>query len=213
MRVPAADLKPLRQPIDDALKNLQSIDDDDLLATADFFWDLSRVSLLYPAYRMHGTKFLRELLERFRRRPSLVHDDLDNPLIQSALFVMSDQGVFNDSYRVKLPEWLDQERSKSHVTLAATEANAALNRGVTWGADRYADNVAVLREAEARADAFYRHWFRTLGDDLEEEIRDSGSEEFGGFGGFARMFGDMFGEAGRDPDCDCDDCRRARGEI
>lgn len=211
MRVPSADLKPLRRPVDRALQDLRSIELNDLLSTASFFWDLSRVNLLYPAFRMHGIKFLRELLKRFAERPSLVHSDLDNPLIQSALFEMSEQGLFNDKYSVKLPNWLDKEKSKSHMTLVATEVNAVLNRRVSWGVERYANHVPLLREASSQVDAFYRHWYSMLADDLEEAIRKSDSP---GFGVFGSMFDDIYERMDEgNPECDCDECRAARGEI
>ena len=209
MRVPAGELKPLREPIVQALKKLASIDENDLLATADFWWDLSRVNLLYPAYRMHGTKFLRELLGRFDDGPSLVHSQLDQPLIQSALFVMAEQGLFNDGYNVKLPKWADRSSFPLHPTIAACTVMAALNRRVSWRIDNYADHVPVLREAASQADAFYRHWFITLADDLEEAIRVGDSTGLGGFAGpFFRSMGDD-----ENPECDCDNCRAARGEI
>ncbi|MCA9199886.1 MAG: hypothetical protein KDA87_20240, partial [Planctomycetales bacterium] len=54
MHVPSAELKPLRQAVDNALKNVKSCSLDDLLHLASFYWDLQRVRMKYPAYRLHG---------------------------------------------------------------------------------------------------------------------------------------------------------------
>src|SRR5690606_30658524 len=89
MRVPSADLKPLRAPVDRAVKQLSTVSDEELISIGGFFWDLHRVKLVYPAYQRHGSKIVDELFKRLDKKPRRVLSHLDDERIRAALLMCS----------------------------------------------------------------------------------------------------------------------------
>jgi len=228
MRVPAADLKPLRAPVDEAVKNVERASLEDLLDASVFFWDLYRARLVYPAYRMHGGKFARELLDRLWDS-DLVLQRVDDPKIHAAVLWNSEHRFWGDSYVVRLPAFYSPRAVKDHPMFVAAKANALLNAGSGFQAGVFEKLGEPLREAAAAArDPYYRHWFHSLAEKADQALAAAKSRAFGVLGG---MFGfgadqddgdddwddvdeDEFGpELGFDPHCDCPGCRAARARY
>jgi len=216
MRVPSGDLKPLRAPVDRAVKNLRGLSDAELLSVTQFFWDLHRTQLRYPAYRMHGGKVVAELFTRLDENPKWLSDCLDDPRIHAAILLCSEHRCLGDGYGLKLPDWYSRPAVKQHPMFVAAKLNAMLKLRYKWRAHEYVELGSRLREmSQSQRDPYYRYWFASLADELDEVVA-SGSRGLGlGFNPFEFMFGRDDEEAidedlGFDPECDCPDCRAAR---
>jgi hypothetical protein len=216
MSVPAANLKTLRNDVDDHLVNIKAIAAEDLMSLATFFWDLHRSRFKYPAYRMHAKKFLDHLRKTFDRSPEMVTEHLDEPAVRSALLIMANEGCFHEPYNLTLPKWLLSGDRRQHPTVLATVVTAVIGMRQPWGADRYQRDGDALRKAsQSMSDPFYRYFYNDLAERLESKIREQGS----GMKGMLRsMMGGMMDDEDDDYDddddtCDCPECRRRRGEI
>ncbi|MEM6468849.1 MAG: hypothetical protein AAF802_04720 [Planctomycetota bacterium] len=185
MRVPAAGLKPLREPIEAALKSLKELSDEELLRTASFFWDLHRTRLKYPAYRMHATKFLAELLARFNQRPKWFAGKLDSPHVRDALLVMANEGMLNEPYDLDTPKCF-KACPKNHPVIAAALVTAGLRLRTDWALKDLAAEAKCLLDAAPKADTFYRHLYNQLGNDLESRLDQFESQAGQGLFGFFR---------------------------
>ncbi len=209
MRVPAADLKPLRVPVDGAVKKVESLAFDVLLNVASFFWDLSRIDLFYPAYRMHGSKFGKELWYRLGERPKMVLEHCDDPTFQAALMWMSTSRFYDDGYELRLPHGFTGVASKNKV-VAASLINALLQLRFSWGVKNYQKQRDILQEAvSSENDPYYRHWFGSLVDEFDEKSAE-GERFDSGPGSFFSAFGNAFrtsfgGDASADNRFDEDD--------
>lgn len=218
MRVPASDLKPLRAPVDRAVKNLGRLSDEEVLSVSGFFWDLHRTGLRYPAYRMHGGKIVDEIFACLKENPQWVSKCLDDERIHAAILLCSEHRCLDNGYELTLPDWYSQPAVKQHPMFAAAKLNAVLKMRYPWLAQRYEELGGQVRElAPSQRDSYYRHWFASLADELDEVLASESSRRGGfGFNPLDFMFGgddegDAFDEdLGFDPDCDCPECRAAR---
>lgn len=226
MRVPAADLKPLRAPVDQAVKNLGKLSDEELFSVSGFFWDLHRTQLKYPAYRMHGSKIVQQMFACFRENPRWVLEHLDDARVQAAILLCSEHRYLDNGYELKLPALYSKPRIKQHPMFLAARLNSVLKLRSLWRADQTTELYEQVREiAQTQSDPYYRYWFASLADDLEEVIADQqSSSSFGfGFNPFDFAFGGEDGEfdydgddedddedLGFDPDCNCRACQAAR---
>ncbi|MGD9857513.1 MAG: hypothetical protein AB7U20_21430 [Planctomycetaceae bacterium] len=218
MRVGAAELKLLRKPVDEALQNLGTLPYEELLCTAGFFWDLQRTRLLYPAYRMHGGKLLKQLYSRWERDSALVLKHVDDRQLHGAVFACSEHRFWSNGYELSLPAWYSKPSVRQHPMFAAAQINAFLKLRRHWSNDRYKPCGPLLRQAaQTERDPYYRHWFVSLADELDEDLAREASSPFGfRFDVFSRMFGaaeeidDEDDLLDFDPDCDCPDCRANR---
>jgi hypothetical protein len=216
MRVASADLKPLREPVDAAVKSLSKLPYEDLLDACGFFWDLQRTQLLYPAYRMHGGKFAKEMFSRFNDGPGLVLNNVDDQRVQAAVLLCSEHRFWSDGYELKtLPDWYLAPAVKEHPMFVAARLNAFLKLRIHWRNEAYKDLGTILRKsAESLRDPYYRHWFVSLADQLDEILAKESrpNTRFNPFGG---MFGydedwdedDDDDPLDFDPDCDCAQCQ------
>ncbi|REJ73763.1 MAG: hypothetical protein DWQ34_08095 [Planctomycetota bacterium] len=211
MRVPHSDLKPLRAPVDAAVKGLDELPIEELLLAGECFWDLHRAQLLYPAYRMHGGKLARELWDRLANSRALVVERIDDPQMHSAVLWCSEHRFGSGSYELKLPKWYSRLPVREHRMFVAAKVNALLKMRNVFEIREESDAAPFLREAaQTERDPFYRYWFNRLANDLEDFLK---SESRGGFGfdSFSRMFGAADDDdLDFDPDCDCPRCRAAR---
>jgi hypothetical protein len=212
MRVSGADLKPLRGPVDAAVTNVGQLPYEELLMACGFFWDLHRTGLLYPAYRMHGGKFVRELSSRFEDGPGLVLNNLDDERIHAAVFLCSEHRVWSNGYEVKPPAWYSMPAVDRHPAFAAARLNTYLQLRNAWRVERYKDIGPLLREAaQSQRDPYYRHWFVSLADQLDEILVRQASSFFGfGFNPFGSGFTDDDDTQDFDPNCDCAECQAAK---
>ncbi len=214
MRVPAKDLKPLRAPVDEAVKKLSQVSDEELLRVSGFFWDLHRTQLLYPAYRMHGSKIANEIAALLWENPRYVLDHRDDSEIHTAVLLCSEHRCFQMNYELKFPSWFSNPAVSRHPMFAAAKLNAFLKLSHHWRPERFENEGQFLREAaKSERDAYYRYWFAALADELDEVLAKKSAGPFGsGFNPFFEMFeaDDDEDELPFDPDCDCPDCRAAR---
>lgn len=192
MRVPSAQLKPLRAPVDQAVKNLRKISDDELLSVSRFFWDLHRTKLVYPAYRMHGGKIVDEMSALIRENPNRVLENLDDEQIHAAILLCSEHRCLSDGYELKLPNWFSHRAVQEHPIFAAAQLNAVVKFRVPWRAKEYEPLGRQLREAaQSQRDPYYRYWFASLADELDDMIASDAAGPFGsGFNPFDIFFGD-----------------------
>ncbi|MEZ6118839.1 MAG: hypothetical protein R3C28_20040 [Pirellulaceae bacterium] len=214
MHVPSAELKPLRQAVDGALKNVKSCSLDDLLRLASFYWDLQRVRMKYPAYRLHGPKFLKRLHSQLKDNQFVLLDRIDEPLVRGALLALADDNFFNDRYRLQLFDCFNSPETWQHHVVASVAAKAAIQVYMNWGLPNLRAVITTLRQAALSSDAFYRHFYNSLADQLDaRQPERSTPYSFGGNEALDFYDDDDDDDDEFDYDCDCDDCRAARGEL
>jgi hypothetical protein len=221
MQVAAADLKLLRGPVDDAVKHLGKLPLEELLAVSGFFWDLHRVQLLYPSYRMHGGKIGRELFDRFSKNPRRVQEGVNDERIQAAILWSSQYRFWSDGYELRSLPWYPNAAIERHPVFAAAKVNAYLKLRYHWRSQSYRELGPLLREAaQSQSDPFYRHWFLSLAEELDDVLASTRSPSAGFGDAFSAAFGALGGiddvddddddfddELDFDPDCDCPVCR------
>lgn len=226
MRIPAAELKLFRQPIDQAVKALSGLSDEQLIACGKFFLDLHRTGLLYPAYRMHGSKFADELNRRFRQAGSLFAAEIAaDSDYWSSVFWLTEKRTFASNYQVTIPQSVLLQGDA--VRLAAIRLHIALGCSFTPGLEQEMDKIQQLKEsASTEPDRYLRYWYSSLAERAEERMEKQSSF---GLGGFAELFsragsfgfdddedGDEQEESGADdfdPNCDCEHCTEVRNRL
>ncbi len=214
MRVPAADLKPLRQPVDDAVKKGGHVSLPDLVQLAYFFWDLYRTSMFYPAYRMHGGKFAMELCNRIKAAKSgELKGLLGTSALDEAFYWLASRRVFSDSYEFKFPNPLPKLVSPLTRAVALIETYLAGSARQRWRLRDHTREIKIVREAAAaQQDPYYRYWFGALADRADAiasaEQRRFSSAGFNPFGSFG--FNDEVDDEDEDAQCMCPDCQRRR---
>lgn len=210
MKVVAADLKALRIPVDQAVAECGRLSDADLIAVGCFFWSIHKARILYPAYRRHGSKFGRELLERMNANPELVTDNSEDAEFQECVFWMAEHRFWGDRYEVNIPVSLYFLIGENSAITAAHFHGMAQNHRVTLN-NKQRDAIAFLKQAVRTApDAFYRHWYAELIDTIEARQRETEK-----FLDFSNRFSEMIEDYDIDldaEDCLCPDCvaQRAR---
>ncbi len=214
MRATPSELKPLRAAADQALGRIDSLSLADLFETGSFFWDLHRVQLLYPTYRLQGKTIGKALFGRLEKNNKLILDGIDDKRIQQAVLWGSEYRFWPNGYDTKFPSFFSQPAIQRHPAFAAAKLNAILKERYPWRIEQNKELGPLLRAAAASApDAYYRHWYLEIANRLDDLLAQE-SQRFSG-----SPFGDMFGFAndeeedddlGFDPDCDCPKCRAAR---
>ncbi|MEZ6128775.1 MAG: hypothetical protein R3C59_08845 [Planctomycetaceae bacterium] len=226
MQVPAAELKPLRVPIDAAVKGVKQLSTDDLVAVGEFFWDLHRTHLVYPAYRMHGSKFGRELINRLAKKSTLIDDRIQQPPFLAAMLWASEHRFWGDGYQANIPDGLDRYTEKIPL-IAAAKVNAFVKLRWNMSDDECEPELTLLKSAEGtERDPFYRHWFAVLQQVAQTKLEQMAQRGFGS--GFGSMFDAIAGAFGlgaafdddedqsefyddeEDDECDCEACRARR---
>ncbi|MCD0462475.1 hypothetical protein [Roseiconus lacunae] len=201
MRVPSKDLKPLRQAFDQVIASHDGMKFDNLLNVASFFWDLNRARLKCPALRAPSKTLLNRLKDTLEKNPKIDTGKSQDPRIRAALLGMAVEGWFNDGYQANVPPWLSEVR---HIPMvAAVIATAASQCKVDWGINKHVDTVRTLRQAANGEDAFYRHYYNQLADEISERANQQPFWE------------SSYGEDDSDEEelCQCATCRAERGEI
>ncbi len=212
MRVSASELKLFRAPVEAALKQIGEIPLDELLDVCAFFWDLDRTKLLYPAYRMHGSKFVKEVCSRFEKGPGLVSNHLDDRRVQAAVLLASNWRFWSQQYTVSLPSWYSLPAVREHTMFIAAHANSIVCNQLNFRIDGF-DEIAKKMHAAAvnERDVYYRHWFEGLAIELEKIVAKRKPRVSASFGGQFSNFGRSFDPIDDDDDeCDCPECRAER---
>ncbi len=224
MRVPAADLKPLRIPVDDAVKNLPGLTTNELVIAGGFFYDLHRTGLLYPAYRMHGGKFAAEYQQRLQRGVEVGKAGELGDAFWRSVFWLAERRSFSDGYQLKMPKPLDRLRREPN--LAAVKLQMLLSHYNPWRLREMTAEIDLVREAsQTQRDVYLRYWFTSLVDRSQKEIAKSAARNsfFGGASPFGTSFGpfddddddDQWNEEDDyfDPECDCPECTAVRERL
>ena len=223
MRVPAADLKPLREPVDEAAKNAKRLDNAELIDAGSFFWDMHRVNLIYPAYRMHAPKFHAELLGRFK---AIRKGDFKTPIktrqFRDAIYWLVERRAFADGYEFKPVPALRPLLSEVSDAAVVVGSLLKVRQFSRFRLRDHRPEIAMLREtARTEQDPYYRFWFANLADRAEVEVAASAAKTslLDGFDPFSWMSGDEEDddedddEEDEEDDCDCPSCRARRGEA
>ena len=219
MRVPAAELKPLRATIDAAVKDAENLDDADLIQTASFFWDLHRANLLYPAYRMHGGKFAAELYRRLNPvEKGGIGSFVKEPNFTDAIYWLVIRRCFTDGYDIKLPPTLSDLLSDLARAVLSIESLLSNRNQGRWRIQKHEADIEVLRAAAAmEKDPYYRYWFSSLTSRGEAAIsaNTSLSDGFGSFDPFDSYESDEdeFDDDEDAEECDCEFCRNERAQA
>lgn len=218
MRTPPTDLKQLRAPVDRALGRLDTLSEDELIQTGAFFWDLHRVNLVYPAYRMHGGKIGQALLARWKQGPQVIPDEINEERFHKALLWCSEFRFWSNSNEISLPPFYSDAAIAKHPLFAAASLNAFLKSTYHWRVDKYRELGTLLREAaQSQRDAYYRYWFLALAEQLDEVSAKRSMTRLDNLFGIDDDDFDVDDEDelddiddSFDPDCDCPRCQRAR---
>lgn len=204
VRIPNPELKTFRQPVEQAVGKLQSVSMADLMDVGSFFWDLHRVTLLYPAYRMHGSKIGRELGSRLdgKTKPA-------SPQCDAALLWMGQFRFWSTGYECNPPRTVLRALTENPFAAAAI-LQAAVGPGRNPMVDRdlpIESLISIVRSAAKTApDRFYRYLFVRLADLAEEALSKNPVDEmFPGFAGFASAFASFADGFDEDDDDDDDD--------
>ncbi len=222
MRVTAEDLKGLRASVDQAMKKLKTVSLEELIAVGGFFWDLHRAQLLYPAYRMHGSSIGKELVNRLLKATKVVLDGINDEAIHKVVLWGSEYRFWPSNDTTRLMPFFANPAIQRHPIFAAARLNAFLKEAYRFASEKYEDLGPLLRQAaESERDPYYRHWFVSLANELDD-VKAQAASLFTGFP-FGNMFGnhavddDWSGEddddeedLGFDPDCNCPGCKAAR---
>ena len=222
MNVAAADLKPLRVVVDAAVNGVAKIPTDDLLALGEFFWDLHRIQIVYPAYRMHGSKFGRELIKRINAEGSKVTRRVSQPAFQHAILWASEHRFWPNNDDLKFPKCLER-CAATEPLIAAARISAILQfRNLRAINDARAGLELLRTAATTERDSFYRFWFASLVERTDRAVEKLSEKRFGFrgmMGAMAKAFG--FGtdddedggfededddEDDIDSECNCQDC-------
>lgn len=228
MRVPAAELKSLREPIDAAVKSVANLDFNDLVQTASFFWDLYRTNMQYPAYRMHGGKFATELHRRLQSKlnPADVTPERRSNLCD-AIYWLSQRRVFSDGYKFTLPRSLISLDEPLLVAVTTVQCLLLSHRMMRGQLQKYSNQIRLLRETAAKeTDPYYRYWFQSLAERASEEAAKNpfGMGRVGSIDPFGWNASDEDDdeedddwsdddEDSFDPECDCPSCTAARARA
>lgn len=196
MRVPAASLKPLRDPVDQAVEKRNQLALEELLDVCVFFWDLHRTRLFYPAFRMHGKKFVQALLALMEDGRKWLHNRLDDPRVHAAVLLFSEHRCLDTNYEVKFPAWFGDSAVAQHPMFAAARLNTLLK--LRFGRalrDNRELGSQVRQMAGSLRDPYYRYWLVSLADQWDEAVAER-SRGFGfGFNPFEFMFGSSAGNS------------------
>jgi hypothetical protein len=209
MRATTEELKPLRETADRALKQVDSLPLADLFETGSFFWDLHRVQLVYPAYRLQGKTIGKTLFSRLEKNGKSVLDGIDDERVHGTVLWGSEYRFWANSYDTKLPAFFSKPAIQRHPAFVAAKLHAFLKQRYPWGVEKYQELGPLLRAAAPQQDAFYRHWYVALANQLDDLMAKQSrrfSRSLFGFGGEeADDDGLNF-----DPNCNCPDCQAAR---
>ncbi len=209
MSVPAADLKPLRGLVDECVNNLEKAAFKDLLLAVNFFWDLQRIKIKYPAYRQHGSKIQDRFLELLDERS---FEQFRGTLeLTGSLLKLANDGYFTEYSSVKLPNFLDEEEREVQI-LAVTVAAANKIKYFRNVEQLLSISKALRFGFESVSDLYYRYYFESLLDSLDQRLE----EQAGQAEAMARFFeripagameaaAKMFEECSEDGDWDDDD--------
>ncbi|WP_146391056.1 hypothetical protein [Allorhodopirellula solitaria] len=179
MRVPAAELKPLRQPVEEALKGRENLSNTALLRAGHFFVELFRAGLVYPAYRMHGSKFADELVARLRGGQLRKGADTEGPDFWPAIFWLAQSRVFYENSKVRLPQVLMQLDAPEKI--AAIIVHTDVERSSRWLSDASGELLDELEAAiPEETDTYLKYWYKQVLTKAKEKQAASESSLFGG---------------------------------
>jgi hypothetical protein len=217
MRITAADLKPFRDPVDEAVEDLSKLSDDALVRLASFYWDLHRANLTYSAFRTHASKFAGELHDRLKRlRRGDFKATLNTSAFRDAALWISSRRLFGASQSFGIPPTMRPLLDSLAVDAMAVDSLFFGPKHLLFYASELAPEIQRLREAAAtETDAYYRYWYGSLADRADAAIASNPLNSYG-FDPFSMFNLDEDDDDDWEDDeddlslCDCEECRRNR---
>ncbi|MCA9197958.1 MAG: hypothetical protein KDA87_10485, partial [Planctomycetales bacterium] len=143
---------------------------------------------------------------------SVLTDRIDEPLVRGALLALTDDNLFNDRYRLQLFDCFKSPETWQHHVVSSVVAKAATQFYMNWGLPNLHAVITTLRQAAMSGDAFYRHFYNSLADQLDAGQNQRPVPEFFDVVNPLDYFDDD-DDDDDEYDCDCDACRAARGEL
>jgi hypothetical protein len=218
LRIPAADLKPLRAAAELALRGAIKLPLGDLLDIGSVFWDLHRGQLSYPAYRAQANQIGATFKVLMKGAGSRVPAGIDHERFRKAVLWGSECGLWQSGVSRRFPDCFADKTLKGDPLFEAARLNSVLNRKYSSGVKQFQDLGPLLRDAaRSQRDAFYHHWFSELANRLDDALARESAPIFGIDFGNPFAFSvpeddddDDTDGLSFDPDCDCPKCRAAR---
>jgi hypothetical protein len=170
MKVPSADLKPLREPVNAAVTGLHSLKTTELVNAGSFFWHMTQAGISYPAFRMHGSKIGRELLDRISRMDSLP-PALDQRPIWESIMWMSENCFWQQKWDIKIASSIYEQIGKNTYLSGAVVNAVSQTKYPLIGATLEPALKLVKQAAHSDPDPFYRYWFNHVVQQFEAGVK------------------------------------------
>jgi|GEM_PF-636649 len=223
VNLPSAQLKHFRERVDRHARKSQGIPTADLARLGSFYWDLVKIGMSYPAYRMHGSKFGIEICNRLSKEPFLVADC--EGLMESCLWAAEASFFSNDSYEPYIPEWLEDRAQTSPIAAAAALRGFKPHKYAYRHLREMNREIQLVRDAPGtEPNPIVRWLLQDTIDRVDELLAEESlmTDGFGFFQGFLDNLGggypdddyeddeDEDDDDYQQDDCDCPTCRARR---
>lgn len=215
MNVPAAQLKPFRQIVEQHIAAAEQTSLEELFTLADFWWDLSRTGLRHKGYRLQASKIGKVLLGRLKSGEAFQ----TTTHFEGACCWLAEHSFWVTGYDFKVPDWLVPYLDE-HPRITAGVVSAAIrHRLPSWRLAEYQHMMEQIDlAAKQERDPYYRHTMASTVSEARQCIADSEARQrrspFAALGG---MFIDDDDDDDvydfEDEQCDCPSCRAARARA
>ncbi len=179
MNVPSAVIKPFRASVQQHVNTAQTLSLPQLTQLGSVFWDLQRISLFYPGYRMHGSKFGNAFVGRLASLPG--NRRVEG--IEAACLWAADSHFWGNPYEPTIPLWLvDNCKSNRLAALAIVRSLTSVQyvcRMLRVSASLVED---LKRYAKNESDPYYRFALADTAAHAEQKIADWKAEYGSGRG-------------------------------
>lgn len=219
MNLPAPQLKPFRQIIEEHAAAADQIALDELFALGDFWWDLSRTGLRHKAYRLQAGKFGKVLTSRLKNGEAFQ----SGPHFEGACCWMAEHNFWHSGYDFKAPDWLAKYLGQHPRITAGLLKTAMRFRSSRWRMAEYRPMIErVDLAAKQERDPFYRHTMTATASDAKLRMADwEARERRSPFAALEAMLNDDDdvddlddGDFDNEEElCDCPKCRAARARA
>ncbi len=173
MRVPAAELKPLRETLDKQIATPARCTDLEVCRTGAFLWDLNRAKLMCSGLERTKKNFAKMFAKRYEKSNRIVNELKPDPLFQSGLLFCADQQMFSNRGLLRLPNYVTDELVETSPRYLAIKTLAFIRQDEHWGYYLPKDCEEPLRAAaEKEPDAFYRNFYLELAQKFKEVIEE-----------------------------------------
>ncbi len=169
VQVPSAELRPFRADVEQHAAAASDLSLESLARLGAAFWDLQRVSLFYPGYRSHGSKFGKAFVDRLATLPP----SRTLPGLEAACLWAAGSRFWGNPYEPAIPVWLRANAQASPL------ANLAILRALVaarFGAQRLVQCQPMIDRLAAAAkvhdDSYYRHAMAQTATEAREKLAE-----------------------------------------